>query len=279
MSGNQPTKLKKTIREMEEELMAQQRGTAAHVSPFARGAEIAYQRSLHAPIQFREATAADLERIRSQQEPQPAQRAYSPPRASGMMSATLARQRAYENYIAYYRNLEQQYRAVPGNERSYLDALEEQQRREQQRREQQRQEEEWQEQRQQRQQQQESRRPRSRSRSPDNKEEAFAILGIPSTSSKIEIQKAYRRQALLLHPDKNRHNIEEATTRFQQLQAAMDEINKEPQRGGIRRYRLHHKLKTRSHRHSHHHRYNRLYHKRLRKSCKSSKTYSNKNRR
>lgn len=268
MSGNQPTKLKKTIREMEEELMAQQRGTAAHVSPFARGAEIAYQRSLHAPIQFREATAADLERIRSQQEPQPAQRAYSPPRASGMMSATLARQRAYENYIAYYRNLEQQYRAVPGNERSYLDALEEQQRRE----------EEWREQRQQQQQQQESRRPRSRSRSPDNKEEAFAILGIPSTSSKIEIQKAYRRQALLLHPDKNRHNIEEATTRFQQLQAAMDEINKEPQRGGIRRYRLHHKLKTRSHRHSHHHRYSRRYHKRLRKSCKSSKTYSKKHR-
>jgi len=241
MSGNKPTPLKQTIKEMEEELMAQQRGTAAtaaHVSPFARGAEIAYQRSLHAPMEFRKPTAADLERIRRQQEPQP--RAHSPPRTTGMMSATLAKQRAYENYIAYYRNLEQQYRAVPGNERSYLDAMEEQQRREQQRREQQ----------------------RRRSPSPDNKEEAFAILGIPSNSSKAEIKKAYHRQALLLHPDKHSHNIEEATTRFQQLQAAMDEINKEPHRGGMRRYRLYRKLKTRSHRH-----------KRLRKSCKSSKKY------
>lgn len=273
MSGNQPTPFKKTIREMEEELMARQRATAAHVSPFARGAEIAYQRSLHAPTRFHEATAADLERIRRQQEPQ--SRAHSPPRTTGMMSATLAKQRAYENYIAYYRNLEQQYRAVPGNERSYLDAMEEQQRREEERREEQRREEQ---RREEQEQQHQSRRARSRSRShsPDNKEEAFAILGIPSTSSKTEIKKAYRRQALLLHPDKNTHNPEEATTRFQQLQAAMDEINKEPQRGGITRYRLYRKLKTRSHRQSHRHR---RHHTRLRKLGKSSKKYSKKHRR
>ena len=258
MSGNKPTPLKQTIKEMEEELMAQQRGTAAtaaHVSPFARGAEIAYQRSLYAPMEFRQPTAADLERIRMQQEPQP--RAHSPPRTTGMMSATLAKQRAYENYIAYYRNLEQQYRAVPGNERSYLDAMEEQQRREQERRQQQRREQE-------QQRREHERRPRSRSPSPssDNKKEAFAILGILPTSSKAEIQKAYRRQALLLHPDKHIHNKEEATRRFQELQAAMDEINKEPHRGGRRHYKSYRKLKMRSHRH-----------KRLRKSCKSSKKY------
>lgn len=263
MSGNTPTPLKKTIKEMEEELMARQRGTAAtaaHVSPFAKGAELAYQRSLIASMQFRPPTDADLERIRRQQEPQP--RARSPPRTTGMMSATLAKQRAYENYIAYYRNLEQQYRAVPGNERSYLDAMEEQQRREQERREQQRREQ---------QQREHERRPRSRSPSPssDNKKEAFAILGILPTSSKAEIQKAYRRQALLLHPDKNRHNPEEATRRFQELQAAMDEINKEPHRGGRRHYRSYRKLKTRSNHHSHRRsRHTSRHHKRLRKSSK-----------
>jgi hypothetical protein len=265
MSGNKPTPLKQTIEEMQEELMAQQRGraaTAAHVSPFANGDQLAYQRSLISSMQFRVPTAADLERIRMQQQPQP--RAHSPPRTTGMTSATLAKERAYENYIRYYRNLEEQYRAVPGNERSYLDAMEEQQRREEERREQQ-----WREQQQQRREQE--RRPRARSPSPssDNKKEAFAILGIPPTSSKTEIQKAYRKQALLLHPDKHIHNKEEATKRFQELQEAMDEINKEPHRGGMRRYRLYRKLKTRSHRHSHHRsRPTSRHHKRLRKSSK-----------
>ena len=265
MSGNTPTPFKKTIKEMEEELMAQQRGTAAtaaHVSPFAKGAELAYHRSLISSMQFRPPTAAELERIRRQQEPQP--RAHSPSRTTGMMSATLAKERAYQNYIRYYRNLEEQYRAVPGNERSYLDAMEEQQRREEERREQQ-----WREQQQQRREQE--RRPRSRSPSPssDNKKEAFAILGIQPTSSKTEIQKAYRRQALLLHPDKHIHNKEEATRRFQELQAAMDEINKEPHRGGRRHYRSYRKLKTRSNHHSHRRsRHTSRHHKRLRKSSK-----------
>jgi hypothetical protein len=254
MSSNKPTPLKQTIEEMQDALMDQQRGraaTAAHVSPFAKGRELAY----------RVPTAADLERIRRQQQHQP--RAHSPPRTTGMISATLAKERAYQNYIRYYRNLEEQYRAVPGNERSYLDAMEEQQRREEERREQQ-----WREQQQQQRREKEHR-PRSRSPSSDNKKEAFAILGIPPTSSKTEIKKAYHKQALLLHPDKHRDNIEEATRRFQELQAAMDEINKEPHRGGMRRYRLYRKLKTRSHRHSHHRsRYTSRHHKRLRKSSK-----------
>ena len=121
------------------------------------------------------------------------------------------------------------------------------------------------------QQREHERRPRSRSPSPssDNKKEAFAILGIQPTSSKTEIQKAYRRQALLLHPDKHIHNKEEATRRFQELQAAMDEINKEPHRGGRRHYRSYRKLKTRSNHHSHRRsRHTSRHHKRLRKSSK-----------
>jgi hypothetical protein len=272
MSGNKSTPLKKTIEEMQEELMARQReinASTKHVSPFARGAEMAYNRSLRASPRYHLVTVSDLERIRRQQEAQPAELGALPLTASGMMSATVASSRAYDNYIAYYRNLEQHYGAIRGNERSYLDAMEEQQRREEQRREQRRREEEHQEQRQQHQSQRARSRSRSRSRSPDNKEEAFAILGIHPTSSKEEIKKAYRRQALLLHPDKHPNNKEEATERFQRLQAAMDEINKLPgQRGGKKRYRLHRKLKTNNHR-----RYSRRYRKRLHKSCKSSKSF------
>ena len=129
MSSNQPTKLKKTIKQMEEELMAQQRGTTAttaHVSPFARGAEIAYQRSFQAPTQYHLATAAELSRIQEQQRPQP--RAPSPPRTTGLTSATLARERAYENarrkQMEYYAMLEQRYGAIRGDDGSYLAAME-----------------------------------------------------------------------------------------------------------------------------------------------------------
>lgn len=129
MSGNQPTKLKKTIKEMEEELMAQQQSQMAHAqqaSPFARGSEIAYKRTLSASPYYHQATPEELARIQEQQRPQP--RASSPPRTTGLTSATLARERAYENarqkQVEYYAMLEQRYGAIRGDDRSYLAAME-----------------------------------------------------------------------------------------------------------------------------------------------------------
>lgn len=129
MSGNQPTKLKKTIKEMEEELMAQQQSQMAHAqqaSPFARGSEIAYKRTLSASPYYHQATPEELARIQEQQRPQP--RASSPPRTTGLTSATLARERAYENarqkQVEYYAMLEQMYGAIRGDDRSYLAAME-----------------------------------------------------------------------------------------------------------------------------------------------------------
>lgn len=39
-----------------------------------------------------------------------------------------------------------------------------------------------------------------------------------------EIKKGYRRQAMVWHPDKNRHRLEEATARFQQINIAFDTL-------------------------------------------------------
>ncbi|KAK9235261.1 DnaJ domain-containing protein [Lipomyces kononenkoae] len=50
----------------------------------------------------------------------------------------------------------------------------------------------------------------------------YELLEIGRDASADEIRKAYRRQALLLHPDKNMHNVEEATQKFAQVQAAYE---------------------------------------------------------
>ena len=116
---------KKTIREMEEELMAQQRAQTVQASPFARGAEIAYRRSMQMPMQFREATQADLERIRLMQQPQKMQPIA---RTEGLISATIIRGRALEEarekQAKFYSLLEKKYGAIRGNEHSYIEAME-----------------------------------------------------------------------------------------------------------------------------------------------------------
>jgi hypothetical protein len=76
---------------------------------------------------------------------------------------------------------------------------------------------------------------------PETRPAAFAVLGIPASATSLEIKKAYRHGALLLHPDKNPTNQDEATVRFQQLQKAFNILN--PQGGGRR------KRHTRSRRH------------------------------
>lgn len=68
---------------------------------------------------------------------------------------------------------------------------------------------------------------------PETRSAAFAVLGIPASATSREIKKAYHHGALLLHPDKNPTNQDEATVRFQQLQKAFNILN--PQGGGRRR--------------------------------------------
>eukprot|EP00743_Colponemidia_sp_Colp-15_P006043 GILK01006493.1.p1 GENE.GILK01006493.1~~GILK01006493.1.p1 ORF type:complete len:450 (+),score=117.25 GILK01006493.1:121-1470(+) len=48
----------------------------------------------------------------------------------------------------------------------------------------------------------------------------YELLGVTKTSTADEIKLAYRKQALVWHPDKNADRIEEATAKFQELQAA-----------------------------------------------------------
>jgi hypothetical protein len=76
---------------------------------------------------------------------------------------------------------------------------------------------------------------------PETRPAAFAVLGIPASATSREIKKAYHHGAMLLHPDKNPTNQDEATIRFQQIQKAYNILN--PQGGGRR------KRHTRSRRH------------------------------
>ena len=70
MSGNKTTP-KKTLKEMEDEIIAQRQAQFANVSPFARADEIRRQRELQGPMIFRVATDADLARRRMMKKQQP----------------------------------------------------------------------------------------------------------------------------------------------------------------------------------------------------------------
>ena len=90
---------------------------------------------------------------------------------------------------------------------------------------------------------------------PQTRPEAFAILGIPASASSREIKKAYHHGAMLLHPDKNPSNQDEATIRFQQIQKAYNILN--PQGGGKKRKHFrsrHHKSHKTQRHHSRHRR-------------------------
>lgn len=52
----------------------------------------------------------------------------------------------------------------------------------------------------------------------------YAALGVQHGASLEEVRKAYRRQARALHPDKNPHDVQGATAKFQQLQAAFQAL-------------------------------------------------------
>ncbi|KAK9464183.1 DnaJ domain-containing protein [Lipomyces oligophaga] len=53
----------------------------------------------------------------------------------------------------------------------------------------------------------------------------YEVLETSRDASSDEIRKAYRRQALLLHPDKNIDNVEEATQKFAVVQAAYEVLS------------------------------------------------------
>jgi DnaJ family protein A protein 5 len=59
-------------------------------------------------------------------------------------------------------------------------------------------------------------------------ESLYSILGVERDASEAELKKAYKRQALVLHPDRNFDNAEESTAKFARIQAAYD-ILSDPQ--------------------------------------------------
>jgi len=60
----------------------------------------------------------------------------------------------------------------------------------------------------------------------------YEILGISETATDSEIKKAYRREALRWHPDKNQDRLEEANERFKLISEAY-EVLKDPEQRSI----------------------------------------------
>lgn len=62
----------------------------------------------------------------------------------------------------------------------------------------------------------------------ETKTSYYELLGVERTATEDELKKAYRKKALLLHPDKNRGDEERATKTFAEVQAAY-EVLSDPQ--------------------------------------------------
>ena len=62
----------------------------------------------------------------------------------------------------------------------------------------------------------------------EEKTSYYELLGVERSATEDELKKAYRRKALLLHPDKNRGDEERATKVFAEVQAAY-EVLSDPQ--------------------------------------------------
>ncbi|KAG8881847.1 hypothetical protein FRB98_004092 [Tulasnella sp. 332] len=61
-------------------------------------------------------------------------------------------------------------------------------------------------------------------------EDYYALLGVSEDATQDEIRKAFRKLALLHHPDKNPTNIDEATKKFATLQQAYEVLSDEQER-------------------------------------------------
>lgn len=60
---------------------------------------------------------------------------------------------------------------------------------------------------------------------PTEMETLYEILGVEKNASDSELKRAWKKQALLLHPDRNFDNAEEATRKFARIQAAYDVLS------------------------------------------------------
>ncbi|KAJ5210289.1 Heat shock protein DnaJ [Penicillium cf. griseofulvum] len=66
------------------------------------------------------------------------------------------------------------------------------------------------------------------SEQPNQKTDYYELLGITRGATDEEIKKAYRKKALVLHPDRNYGNVDEATKLFAEIQSAY-EVLADPQ--------------------------------------------------
>lgn len=60
------------------------------------------------------------------------------------------------------------------------------------------------------------------------KTDYYELLGVSVSATDVELKKAYRKMALVYHPDKNRENVEEATLQFASIRSAY-EVLSDPQ--------------------------------------------------
>ena len=56
----------------------------------------------------------------------------------------------------------------------------------------------------------------------------YEVLGVARDAPVKEIERAYKRLALLWHPDKNGNNVEESTARFKQIAEAWEVLLSAP---------------------------------------------------
>lgn len=66
----------------------------------------------------------------------------------------------------------------------------------------------------------------------------YEILGVDHLASEADIKKAYRKKALELHPDKNFGDVENATSRFAEIQSAYEILADSQERAWYDSYRV-----------------------------------------
>lgn len=69
-----------------------------------------------------------------------------------------------------------------------------------------------------------------------SRKEYYDVLGIPKESSEDQIKKAYRRQALKWHPDKNPNNRQEAEDKFKEIGEAYSVLSDTNKRTAYDKY-------------------------------------------